>query len=228
LFNLNSNETVNKMSSVEYKIEDHVNNNEVSSRDGPTAMHHHKDEYMEDPLPDLIGSLRIAEEPEPDLTSTDFVLEDFEFSVNTSSDEEDFEDEQVSSGSDLEFFDISSSVGSCLNFIDHPTAAAEESESVELDLGTGSGDEGKGAGGSESGPRTKLGDAKAKVKRIAASVKELVGKRRKLRNIRVMYHNFDKPYTARVSASHFKKFLTLGPGQGSGRFTTKILCVTPS
>lgn len=104
-------------------------NNNSPSDDRPQQVHSHpvlKDEYMEDPLPDLVGSLIVSEELDPDLmlctNNLDyFTLEDFEFtisdeegehfvdasssSVPTNSTTNPIEDED-DDDSDIEFFDV--------------------------------------------------------------------------------------------------------------------------
>jgi hypothetical protein len=210
------------MASVVVKCEEDKLNNNVNNESGSSMdSHPHldpKDEYLEDPLPDLVGSLRTTEEPEPDfLETTEYALEDFEFSIETSDEEEDEEEDEESSGSDLEFYDANAST------VTSTHCPETENESVELELGTegghgiGSGGEGEGSGNSKSTQtKTRLGTVRATASRMATSVKEMVGKRKKSKkNIRVLYHNLDKPYTARVSATQtFKRFLTLGQGQG--------------
>ena len=182
-----------------------------------------KDEYLEDPLPDLVGSLRITEEPEPDLTSCfeqEFILEDFEINAN-SSDEDDVDPGLIDSDSsdDIEFYDVAKELGAnqrllYSKLLSHSTDLLEnEKVSVELDSASlpeevGVSDEG---GSSSSG----LKKVREKAEKVAARVKGIVGKRRNKfqKNIRVLYQNLDKPYSAKVTPSqHFKKFLTLGQG----------------
>jgi hypothetical protein len=176
------------------------------------------DEYLDDPLPDLVGNLRITEEPEPDLTMLDqeFVLEDFEFNVTSDED----------SGSDLEFYDAASVSGSH----DHDQHSGSDSvlpehenvnvelERTELDESfsiNNCDNEAQGASNSVavSGTLRRLGNVRDTARKVAASVKGIVGKQKEKKHIRVTYHNLDKPYTARVSPAHqFKNFLTLGEG----------------
>lgn len=177
----------------------------ASGAEGTLGSHPtHKDEYLEDPLPDLVGNLTIIEEPEPDLTLLDqeFVLEDFEFIV---SDEED-------SGSDLEFFDASTNVGAgrdqhsrnegLLSLPEHENVHVELDDSYSInncDHATGS--------------FSRLDAVKDTARKVAASVKGIGRKQKVKKHIRVTYHNLDKPYTARVSSSNqYKNFLTLGEG----------------
>jgi len=183
-----------------------------------------KDEYMEDPLPDLVGSLNISENLDPDVTSLDheFTLEDFELSVSTT----DEENNNSSSDSELEFFDVSSST-SHLDTNDFDTDSVPETENVSVELEHGSGakisslkpsiSSSSGSSGSNlaSGASTKFAAVKNTARKVASSVSGVVGKRRsKLgSNIKVSYHNLDKPYMAKVSPSlHYKTFLTLGEG----------------
>ncbi|XP_021950658.2 uncharacterized protein LOC110847919 isoform X3 [Folsomia candida] len=174
----------------------------------------HKDEYLDDPLPDLVGNLKITEEPEPDLTlDQEFVLEDFEF--NITSDEDD-------SGSDLEFFDAttvsSSGSGDQSNseglLPDHENVHVELDQNFSINNCDDNETEGgtcSGSSNSSSGTMRRLGNVRDTARKVAASVKGMVGKQKSKKHIRVTYHNLDKPYTARVSsAHHYKNYLTLG------------------
>lgn len=168
-----------------------------------------KDEYLDDPLPDLVGNLTITEEPEPDLTILDqeFVLEDFEFNVTS--------DEDDSSGSDLEFFDASvvgdrdSSSDNVLP--DHENVHVELDQNFSINNCDSETEIPNSSGA--SGTMRRLGNVKDAARRVADSMKGMVGKQKAKKHIRVTYHNLDKPYTARVSPAHqYKNFLTLGEG----------------
>lgn len=201
-----------------------------SESESPTKM----DEYHEDPLPDLVGNLKIIEEPEPDLTVFDqeFVLEDFEFHISTSDEEDDGEivdvhDDDDDSGSDLEFFDATCSAGSAggggymagrgsTDLTDG--SLLPETENVSLDFvdqqphySINNSDEVSGSSGA-SGSNSKLANVKNAARKVATRIRIMVGKGKgAARQVRVIYHNLDKPYVARVSpAQHFKNFLTLG------------------
>jgi hypothetical protein len=194
------------------------NNSSLDKRSLEYHPDHQKDEYLDDPLPDLVGNLQITEEPEPDLTILDheFVLEDFEF--NVTSDEEDDE----SSGSDLEFYDAATNSSDPSS---EGLLPENENVSVELDqnfsINNCDNNEtptpGPSNGAASGTMRARLGNVKETARKVAASVKGMVGKSKvKGKNIRVTYHNLDKPYTARVSPAHqFKNFLTLGEGRVS-------------
>lgn len=239
--------------------EDCVNNNmenvakdsaPLGSAESPSKlemMHEHKDEYMEDPLPDLVGNLKITEEPEPDLTVLDqeFVLEDFEFHISTS-DEDDGEmlDVDDDDDSDLEFFDATSVTGRSSGpgvTCDLDGSLMPETENVSVDfldqqpLSINNSDDVVSSTGTAG--TSKLASVKQTAKKVAAKVRNIVGRKRITiksgQYVRVMYHNLEKPYVARVSpAYHFKNFLTLGEqrddagenlGDGEGEFIKKII-----
>jgi len=194
-----------------HKTEDSQNNNsEMDKRSLEYHPDHQKDEYLDDPLPDLVGNLQITEEPEPDLTMLDqeFVLEDFEFNVTSDEDDE-------SSGSDLEFFDAATTSSERSS---EGLLPENENVSVELDDNFSINNcdkEGAVGGGNVNQSQTmrRLGNARDTARKVVARVKGMVVKSKSGKNIRVTYHNLDKPYTARVSPAHqFKNFLTLGEG----------------
>ncbi|CAL8074021.1 unnamed protein product [Orchesella dallaii] len=226
-----------KTKSGEVSQEDCVNNNvmmegcpsgdattapPVGKSNSPTKMelmHHPKDEYMEDPLPDLVGNLKITEEPEPDLTVLDqeFVLEDFEFHISDEEDEEhdDMLDDE-SSGSDLEFFDATTASISSSSMLDGSLVPETENVCVDFDHQFSINNCDAPQESSSGASSGKLANVRNTAKRVAARVKNMVGKNKSGKgngHVRVMYHNLDKPYVARVSpAQHFKNFLTLGEG----------------
>lgn len=208
-----------------------------SESGSPTKM----DEYMEDPLPDLVGNLKITEEPEPDLTVFDqeFVLEDFEFQISTSDEEDDGEivdvhdDDDEDSGSDLEFFDATAGGGigsSCIaggrgstDLVDG--SLLPETENVSLDFvdqqphfSINNSDQVPSCSGAPGSSSSRLTNMKNAAKKVATRVRIMVGKGKgAARQVRVIYHNLDKPYVARVSpAQHFKNFLTLGESSDQG------------
>lgn len=206
-----------------------------SESESPTKM----DEYMEDPLPDLVGNLKIMEEPEPDLTVFDqeFVLEDFEFHISTSDEEDDGEIVDVhdddDSGSDLEFFDATaagSGIGGGSITGRGSTDLADgslvpETENVSLDFvdqqpnfSINNCDQVPSSSGNSESANSKFANVKNAARKVATRVRIMVGKGKgAARQVRVIYHNLDKPYVARVSpAQHFKNFLTLGESNESG------------
>lgn len=190
------------------KMEGFNNNNQLRNKD---SIPDHKDEYLDDPLPDLVGNLTITEEPEPDLTMLDqeFVLEDFEFNITS--------DEDDDSGSDMEFFDATS-VGEGRG---HRSSSAVEGQlpenenvHVELDhFSINNCDEDPTQGPSSGQVNSGMRRLENTARKVVSSVKGMVGKHKSKKHIRIVYSNLDKPYSARVSSTHqFKNFLTLGEG----------------